>query len=310
MGEISQDLYPYILCHLSPSDLAMASRVSRIFHFEASIILYCNIDLLDSTVDQILSWAYAVARNPRLGRLVRTLCLQGEIPPQVDVGGGHEVLGLMKSALTKAFGAIVSLSSLKTVSAFNGLDTYLTMDQFRKGTFRLRTFLMYQDLDRDDRVGMISFLSEQSEIEHLSFPKTSVWSNQVITTEMLPDTLLPRLSVFETVYQSHSDFLFLKFVTSKRALVRLAITIHTGWVGPHGEVGEVLGCVSQCHHSLRYFWLREDDGAINGFTTQIGEIAKNLPRLRFLCYSSIDNTLQVGMISSMSAPSTSFNFVE
>lgn len=300
MGKITQDLYRYIICHLSPSDLAIVSRVSRTFHIEASFILYRDIDLLEGTAEQIISWADAVARNPTLARLVRTLRFPDKIPLEVVVER-DDLSGSTQSTLTKAFGAIVNLASLQIGTRFTPGRrvegwTYLSFDDLKKSTFRLRTFGMSYEHSTSGRDEMISFLSKQSEIEHLKLPEASSWSEHVITAEILSPTFLPRLSVFEMPYKSVHDRSLLKFATSERDLVRFAVTIFSGKADLNGALTEVLECASQCHQSLQHFWFRDDDWRTNAFTVQIEEIAESLPWLRSFSFSSGDNTLKVRMI--------------
>lgn len=119
MNHLPGEIYQGIFIYLSPPDLLRTGATSRVFHLETNRILYRHVDLSNAFVEQLLSWAKAVTHNASLSQLVRTFRCPSQL---VERRGGaiyfEDSGGVVKDALTGAFGAIVNLSSLEITPSY------------------------------------------------------------------------------------------------------------------------------------------------------------------------------------------------
>lgn len=296
MKDLPLELYSPIFIHLPTKHLAKVGLTSRACHQETNRILYRDIDLSTGSGEQLYSWADAVARNSSLSDIVCTLF----IPPLASVGPGSNLeLDEIQGTLTKAFGAIANLISLKVGFEYHPNQIhyrYLTLGLFKTSRFRLKTFHVRSPIAMTPRE-LLSFLSTQPTIGDW-VPFNRDWPDsgldKAISEVMPPPSLLPALSIFEMLCDIKYDRPILEFVTS-RPLVWLRLYVfHL-----RSNNDSVIEYVHRCHRTLLHpyygLWPSDKSTDFSVAVNDIGIIAHRLPALKSLFYAASKLSIQVRM---------------
>lgn len=281
---VPHDLYRHILSNLAPHDLCAVATASRALHHETTHLLYRDVDLHKAFSPQLLSWAYAVSDNPNLSALVRTLCLPSLNTVLPEVRASYDQAEVAR-AFTRAFGAIVNLVSLRldlrsfdVLMEIEMMEHYLQWEYLMKSTFRLRLLHIVQGHTLFEPRGLISFLSNQPDLEDWTPTTRNPFPEESITQDMLSTSLLPRLAIFKLAYRDSLDIPLLKFATS-RPLVRLCLSSNFQWHDDDSPFTDIMAVVYQCRHTLLHFRLEGGQDALPPVKV-IETISQCLPGLK------------------------------
>lgn len=317
MNDIPRELCASIFSYLQPNDLFQVGTISRAFHYEANRLLYRTIDLSDASDQQLLSWANAVAQNPSLGNLVRTLWFQSSILIRHDSLADDQ---MKHEALKKALGAVVNLQTLKITRRHKGqyhpflftMRHYAIQELFETSKFRLRSFRIDGLENFNSPLELFSFLSKQPEIEDWSQttdPLRIVSDEWNTAGNTFKSAFLPHLHTFETNCRFPIDLPLLRFVTSEaQSLVRLSIKMSAGDESRDRDPFEqIMEYVHPCRQTLMHFhygtWVNDKFIALS-LADQIGCIAQVLPGLQSLSCTRDPNWITVRTDDLISMPST------
>jgi hypothetical protein len=296
---IPVELYRPIFQLVSPHDLGLLCAVCRFFHDEARPILYCDVDLHNSTKQQLLSWCLTVSESPHLAHMVRSLCIPCTVPSLQNMAqSNHDEYGRnLCKALAQALKSVTHLLALSikgNMRHHGTFEGYLWLDMFKGCKFRLRvlhdegyTFLQYEDL--------MAFLLRQPEIRDWR-PGTDAARPRSGLDAQFPPNLLPRMSIAHVHYQPNRDIPLLHMVAS-RQLVRLSIDM-TNALLTKSTLNSIMRIIRESAQSLTHLrfhlerthrLLHESLGDHDEWipTDAIGLVAEHLPGLKFLSYIQV-----------------------
>jgi hypothetical protein len=205
---------------VSPHDLGLLCAVCRFFHDETRPILYRDVDLHNSTKQQLLSWCslYQRALTSHIWFAACAFLVQYLVCRTWRRAITTNTCKALAQAL-KSVTHLLAFSIKGNMRHHGTFEGYLWLDMFKGCTFRLRvlhdeghTFLQFD--------GLMAFLLRQPEIRDWR-PGTDAARPQSGLDAQFPPNLLPRMSIAHVHYQPNRDITLLHLV-APRQLGRLS----------------------------------------------------------------------------------------
>ncbi|KAF7966559.1 hypothetical protein HWV62_37885 [Athelia sp. TMB] len=269
------ELWQFILQFLPPGDLFKLSAVSRTFNESVVRELYRHVELVNSTLRQVLSWATRMAGAPTSAQMTRSLSLPTQMPLRNYSMGD---LNRLTEQAPQAMRALVNLKSLyilppsrKDHHAYSiGIHSFLGC-QFRLHTFRY----IWHGMRAPET--LLSFIKEQNDIRDLKIGKLLAIPEDAGSALA---NILPRLSVASISYEPPVLFK----VIAARPLTRLQLEIpKTGFE----DAVRLLASASETLTHLHVYFQSVPFMTEARHTAMLQRIAESLPKLQFLRYPYI-----------------------
>ncbi|KAF7984804.1 hypothetical protein HWV62_11814 [Athelia sp. TMB] len=285
------ELFEQFLGYLSQDQLVKICTVSRIFHQEATGLLYRNVDLQGSSAYQLLSWSVRVGGNEGLAQKVRTLCLPNSLSfDNIFRGDYKKWLANLTTSLSRAMNSVTHLKSLCILPCrqrHGGTSRYLTSSILLGCTFRLHTFRS-EGLSDWHRGELVSFLNQQDGIRDWQSDYSILAQGEDGAPGVALD-VLPRLSIAHVFV--HHETVYLQTV-ALRQLTRLRLDI----LGQSGadEWEHLIAILAPCGQTLTRFHLEFNWIAPTLESEHVQlllNIARCLPMIQFLYYAEPVDTV-------------------